>query len=117
MLGRSLRNASSLNAEWSALASKALKGKDPAGLIWKTPEGIPILPVRSPLLSQSSPYQPHDCSCTGRRAVRCPGSSPTLAAPIPPCTRSAPGPSGILPSTQGKRAETGRGWVQAVRGV
>jgi len=36
---------SSLHPEWSALARKALKGKDPEVLTWQTAEGIKIKPV------------------------------------------------------------------------
>ena len=30
---------------WLQTASKAMKGKDPASLVWKTPEGIDIKPI------------------------------------------------------------------------
>jgi methylmalonyl-CoA mutase len=32
-------------AEWEAAASKDLKGADPAGLVWVTPEGIAVKPI------------------------------------------------------------------------
>jgi methylmalonyl-CoA mutase len=32
-------------ADWQQLASRELKGKDPATLTWNTPEGIPVKPV------------------------------------------------------------------------
>ncbi len=34
-----------LNEEWMKDARKAMHGKDPASLIWHTPEGIPIKPI------------------------------------------------------------------------
>uniref|UniRef100_A0A183F7J6 Methylmalonyl-CoA mutase n=1 Tax=Heligmosomoides polygyrus TaxID=6339 RepID=A0A183F7J6_HELPZ len=34
-----------INPKWSAMAKKAMKGKDPERLIWHTPEGIPIKPL------------------------------------------------------------------------
>ncbi|XP_060947368.1 methylmalonyl-CoA mutase, mitochondrial [Limanda limanda] len=39
------RDQTELHPEWAALAKKQLKGKDPADLIWRTPEGINIKPV------------------------------------------------------------------------
>ena len=38
-------STSPLHPEWSALAKKALKGKDPEVLTWQTAEGINIKPV------------------------------------------------------------------------
>ncbi|KAG6590934.1 Methylmalonyl-CoA mutase [Phytophthora cinnamomi] len=39
-------DASAYPAQWLAMATKELKGKDPtAHLLWKTPEGIPIKPL------------------------------------------------------------------------
>ena len=37
--------SSSLHPEWAAMAQKQLKGRDPAGLVWKTAEGIDIKPI------------------------------------------------------------------------
>lgn len=34
-----------IDPTWSEMAKKAMKGKDPATLIWNTPEGIPIKPL------------------------------------------------------------------------
>ena len=31
--------------DWRALAEKELKGRDPADLVWQTPEGIPVKPL------------------------------------------------------------------------
>lgn len=40
--------SSKLNEEWTALASKQLKGADPAEkLTWHTPEGIDVKPLYS----------------------------------------------------------------------
>ena len=45
--GKSRVRASSkaLHPEWAAMAQKQLKGRDPAGLTWKTAEGIDIKPI------------------------------------------------------------------------
>jgi len=43
--GALLKDAGQLHPEWSALAKKALKGKDPEVLTWHTAEGIDIKPV------------------------------------------------------------------------
>ena len=36
---------SDLKSEWSDLAARELKGRDPATLNWQTPEGISVQPV------------------------------------------------------------------------
>jgi len=41
----SLRFQSKIHTEWAAMAQKQLKGRDPAGLMWKTAEGIDIKPI------------------------------------------------------------------------
>ena len=41
----SLRFQSKIHTEWAAMAQKQLKGRDPAGLMWKTAEGIDIIPI------------------------------------------------------------------------
>lgn len=41
----SLRFQSKIHTEWAAMAQKQLKGRDPAGLVWKTAEGIDIKPI------------------------------------------------------------------------
>ena len=43
--GARSKDSASLHPEWSALAKKALKGKDPEVLTWHTAEGIDIKPV------------------------------------------------------------------------
>merc|ERR1719454_402548 len=41
----SIRLQSKIHTEWAAMAQKQLKGRDPAGLMWKTAEGIDIKPI------------------------------------------------------------------------
>uniref|UniRef100_A0A915A5X0 Uncharacterized protein n=2 Tax=Parascaris univalens TaxID=6257 RepID=A0A915A5X0_PARUN len=38
-----------IHEEWAASAKKAMKGKDPNKLIWRTPEDILIKPIYTPL--------------------------------------------------------------------
>uniref|UniRef100_A0A914WFD0 Methylmalonyl-CoA mutase n=1 Tax=Plectus sambesii TaxID=2011161 RepID=A0A914WFD0_9BILA len=42
---RRVHSQKPLDERWVKDATKAMKGKDPHGLIWNTPEGIPIKPV------------------------------------------------------------------------
>ncbi|GAB6027164.1 hypothetical protein CHUAL_013918 [Chamberlinius hualienensis] len=42
---RNLSSKKELDAEWTSLATKQLKGKDPETLTWHTPEGISVKPV------------------------------------------------------------------------
>ncbi|MCW3988377.1 MAG: methylmalonyl-CoA mutase, partial [Candidatus Bathyarchaeota archaeon] len=39
------KGATSAGADWRALAARELQGGDPDGLIWQTPEGIPVKPL------------------------------------------------------------------------
>jgi methylmalonyl-CoA mutase len=59
-----------LHKEWNELATKALKGKDPKKLIWKTPEGIKVKPI----------YTTEDTATLGEEL---PGRFPYTRGPYP----------------------------------
>ena len=40
-----MSNVKPLDPAWTELAKKQMKGKDPNGLLWHTPEGITIKPL------------------------------------------------------------------------
>ena len=42
---RAMSNVKPLDPAWTELAKKQMKGKDPQGLMWNTPEGITIKPL------------------------------------------------------------------------
>ena len=62
-----------LDETWCASAKKALKGKDPNGLIWNTAEGIPIKPL----------YTAKDRACDAGKPSELPGSYPYTRGPYP----------------------------------
>ena len=53
----SLRFQSKIHTEWAAMAQKQLKGRDPAGLMWKTAEGIDIKPIYTKEDTESLPEE------------------------------------------------------------
>jgi len=63
-VGRRLCSSVNLDPDWTELAKKQLKGKDPKSLVWETAEGISVkplytaddLPKESPSLPGTFPY-------------------------------------------------------------
>ncbi|KIH64788.1 methylmalonyl-CoA mutase [Ancylostoma duodenale] len=62
-----------IDPAWSEMAKKAMKGKDPNGLIWHTPEGIPIKPL----------YLKDDRKCDEGKPSELPGKYPFTRGPYP----------------------------------